>query len=115
MTRGGIQRHYVDALGTHHVASAETLRAIARATGAPPAGRAGVDRSVIVVHERTRVRTGPAEVRLEDGSTIAVDRTLPPDLPLGYHAIAPRRGPTARLIVAPAACYLPADYRTWGW
>ncbi|HEX2457690.1 MAG TPA: 4-alpha-glucanotransferase [Vicinamibacterales bacterium] len=116
MARVGIQRHYVDALGTRHEASAATLRAISRAMSTSPAAERPVtDREVVVVKEGHGGQVGRADVRLEDGTTIAVDRTLPHDLPLGYHEIVPRRGPSARLIVAPAACYLPAEYRTWGW
>jgi 4-alpha-glucanotransferase len=37
------------------------------------------------------------------------------DLPTGYHCIQRRRGSTSRLIVAPATCFLPDSFRTWGW
>src|SRR5262245_38111365 len=114
MASAGIQRHYVDAFGARHVASAETVRAITRAMTAPAEpNRSAQD--VVVVREGHRARVGRAELRLEDGSTITVDRTLPADLPLGYHEIARRHKRTTRLIVAPAACYLPADYKPWGW
>ena len=52
----------------------------------------------------------------EDGGEVAVDDVLPPDVPLGYHRL--RReddGHTMRLIVAPFACHLPPEERTWGW
>ena len=116
MARGGIQRHYVDALGTRHDAPADTLRAIARAMATVPETERSVPvRDVVIVQEGHGTRVGRAEVRLEDGATITVDRTLPRDLPLGYHVIARRKGPTARLIVTPRACYLPGDLKTWGW
>ncbi len=59
---------------------------------------------------------GPAEIRLENGTSLTIDRALPADLPPGYHSIL-RRGERvdARLIVAPPACYLPDDYNVWGW
>ena len=59
---------------------------------------------------------GPAELRLEDGTSLGVDRGWPPDLPLGYHEILPLDGgrPT-RLIVAPSRCHMPEGLRTWGW
>src|SRR5262249_31063114 len=59
---------------------------------------------------------GPAELRLEDGAILGVDRGLPPDLPLGYHEILPLDGGLARrFIVAPPRCHLPEGLRTWGW
>jgi 4-alpha-glucanotransferase len=59
---------------------------------------------------------GPAELRLEDGAILGVDRGWPPDLPTGYHEILPLDGsrPT-RLIVAPARCHMPEGLLTWGW
>lgn len=58
-----------------------------------------------------------AEVTLEDGTVVRVGKELPPDLPLGYHSLRPFRSrsmPT-RLIVAPAKCFLPENFRIWGW
>jgi 4-alpha-glucanotransferase len=70
---------------------------------------------VIVVSEEDDWR-GRGVVRLEDGSTLAVDGRLASPLPPGYHEFS-REG-TANpvpLIAAPAACFLPDDLRTWGW
>ena len=62
------------------------------------------------------VIAGPAELRLEDGTILGVDRGWPPDLPLGYHEIVPIDvGRPVRLIVAPARCHMPEGLRTWGW
>ena len=45
-----------------------------------------------------------ADLRLEDGTIVHDVRSLPPDLPLGYHELVPRDGwPPSRLVVAPAA------------
>ena len=107
----GIQTEYVDALGKRHAAPRETIRAIKRAIGAAPRSGAGAT----IVAEGQGSRTGPAEIVLEDGQSLTVDRTLPRDLPAGYHRIRPRRGPEARLIVAPTTCFLPEKFRTWGW
>ena len=68
-----------------------------------------------VVRTGQPLHFGPGELVLEDGSTIAVDRQLPLDLPLGYHRLQGRPGKEIRLIVAPATCYLPPDLSTWGW
>jgi 4-alpha-glucanotransferase len=57
-----------------------------------------------------------AELVLEDGTVLRLERALPPDLPLGYHEIRPRDGgPPRRLIVAPGRCHLPDGFRVWGW
>jgi len=58
-------------------------------------------------------------VVLEDGTTLRVEGTLPPDLPLGYHRIegpssAGGPGPTQNLIVSPGRTALSADLRIWG-
>jgi 4-alpha-glucanotransferase len=110
VTRTGIQRHYVDALGRRHRPPAATVATIARAM----AGASG-DSSVIVVRDGERPVLGPAELRLEDGTVRTVDRRLPHDVPLGYHQVKRKGRPSARLIVAPYECFLPPDYRTWGW
>ena len=107
----GIQNHYVDALGNRHRAPRETIRAIEKAAR-PGRTRAA---ATIVAREGQRLRTGPAEIELEDGSSLVVDRTLPLDVPLGYHRILRKRGGAETLIVAPRTCYLADSFRTWGW
>src|SRR5262245_32091819 len=68
-----------------------------------------------------RTLSAPAEIALEDGTTLAADRELPADLPSGYHRLRPRDGGHGRqagetlLIVSPGQCHLPDDLRTWGW
>jgi len=106
-----IQRHYVDALGQRHRPPRATIEVITKAMAGAPSGH---DR-VVVVRGGTRPTLGPAEIRLEDGTTAHVDRRLPPDFPHGYHQILRKGAPEARLIVAPYECYLPDDFRTWGW
>lgn len=73
--------------------------------------------SVRVLHPGSRLRlAAPADLMLEDGTNLAVDRQLPPDLPIGYHRLQPRgSGPPVRLIVAPPRCFLPGHLRAWGW
>ena len=41
----------------------------------------------LVVRAGRQMHVGPAEVRLEDGTTIAVDDRLPRDLPLVWNPI----------------------------
>ena len=108
----GIQKYYVDALGTRHAAPRDTVRAIERAM---TAGRGPAGGGTLVVRAGSRMRVGKADVHLEGGGILPIDGELPADLPLGYHALAGRSGAPRRLIVAPAACHLPADFATWGW
>jgi 4-alpha-glucanotransferase len=109
--RTGIQRHYVDALGRRHHPPASTVATIEAAMDA--AATANAD--VIVVRGGERPSIGPAEVQLEDGTARVVDRRLPPDVPHGYHQIKRKGRPAGRLIVAPFDCYLPQEFRGWGW
>jgi 4-alpha-glucanotransferase len=135
----GVQPHYVDALGKRHEASRATLSAIRRAmrarNGDDPAARPskpstpktsptrirrhdGVpDRfdEVIVVSEGERTASRPGDLIREDGGRLTIDGRLPASLPAGYHTIRYRDGATARLIVAPKACFLPEALRIWGW
>ena len=108
----GIQKYYVDALGTRHAAPRDTVRAIERAM---TAGRGPAGGGTLVVRAGSRMRVGKADVHLEGGGILPIDGELPADLPIGYHALAGRSGAPRRLIVAPAACHLPADFATWGW
>ena len=108
----GIQTFYVDALGMRHAAPRDTVRAIERAM---TAGRSPAGAGALVVRAGSRARVGKADVHLEGGGLLPIDGELPADLPIGYHALAGRSGAPRRLIVAPAACHLPADFATWGW
>ncbi len=111
MARTGIQRHYVDAFGRRRRPPASTIATIEAAMR----GGASPSADVIVVRNGERPSIGPAELKLEDGTTRLVDRKLPADLPHGYHQIKRKGGPPGRLIVAPFDCYLPTDLRGWGW
>jgi 4-alpha-glucanotransferase len=111
VTRIGIQRDYVDALGRRHRPPASTVATITRVLKAgPPHGP-----DVIVLRAGDRPSLGPAELKLEDGTTRTIDRKLPPDVPQGYHQIKRKKQPGGRLIVAPYECFLPDDFRGWGW
>jgi 4-alpha-glucanotransferase len=112
----GVQRYYVDALGKRHVAPDATIRAIQTAIqrGNSKAARTR-ETDTVVTTAGSRLQLGPAEIRLEDGSNLTIDRLLPADLPLGYHDFQKRGGRAGRLIVAPAVCHLPRGLRTWGW
>ena len=111
----GIQTAYTDALGERHAAPIETIQAIEQVIGGEGTERRSGVPDTLVVTERARVQTGPAEIVFEDGSSQTVDRVLPRDMPLGYHQIKRRGARPSRLIVAPLVCHLPRSFRGWGW
>ncbi|PLS75869.1 MAG: 4-alpha-glucanotransferase [Actinobacteria bacterium] len=116
----GISSRYQDHRREWRDAPQSTIDALLAAMGAgdgpaPPA-----------TGERSRVRvvtagepvplTGRWHLRTEDGTEVAVEQEVPPDLPTGYHLL--RReddGHAVRLVVTPASCFLPDGLRTWGW
>jgi 4-alpha-glucanotransferase len=112
---GPIQDHYIDALGRRHAASRTATNAVRAAMTVRD--EATDSSNPVVVHTQgAPLETGPAELGLEGGGVLTVDRALPLDLPSGYHTIR-RRGERAdaRLIVAPRRCFLPETYQVWGW
>jgi 4-alpha-glucanotransferase len=114
----GIDDGYEDALGRWRETPAATRSALLAAMGVDPArSGAPAEPSVRVVRAGQALSIAmPAQLRLEDGTSLRVDAALPPDLPLGYHELRPLDGgATVRLIVSPGRCYLPADWHTWGW
>src|SRR5437763_10245260 len=74
-------------------------------------------RPVWFVRHRTEPKIDrPAELVLEDGTTVTAADRLPRDLPLGYHELRPSDGgPATRLIVTPDRCHLADGERSWGW
>ncbi|HEX4403296.1 MAG TPA: 4-alpha-glucanotransferase [Polyangia bacterium] len=130
--RFGISDRYHDAHGAEHVTTPETRAALRRAMGVPDqdsahaerddsadavSGRDGTADDLVRVVQPgdSRALTAPVELLLEDGTSRTADAALPDDLPIGYHRARARDGRESTLIVAPAACHLPDDLRTWGW
>ena len=114
----GIDDGYHDVNGQWHETSDTVRRTLRAAMGGhydfddpPPQSRP----VWFVRHGRGAPVERPAEVVLEDGTTVPVTDAVPPDLPLGYHDLHPSDGgPTTRLIVVPDRC-APAPMRAWGW
>ncbi len=121
--RFGITDRYHDAQGTEHVTTPETRAALLQAMGVADQGEdaapgtADGDVRVLAPGDAHSDRSlaAPVELQLEDGSSRTADGALPEDLPLGYHRLRARDGRESLLIVAPAACHLPDDLKTWGW
>jgi 4-alpha-glucanotransferase len=128
--RFGITDRYHDAKGAEHVTTPETRAALRQAMGVPDEGDQGekgakddgpaepgtADADVrVLAPGGDHALAAPVELTLEDGSSRTADGALPEDLPLGYHRMRARDGRESLLIVAPAACHLPDDLKTWGW
>jgi 4-alpha-glucanotransferase len=132
--RFGITRRYFDVHGHERLTSPETRAALRRAMGEPehvpeddapeaaakggaepPPRPASPEPVRLLGPGADRALAEPVELALEDGSSRVADGELPADLPLGYHRMRARGGHESLLIVAPGACHLPDDLRTWGW
>jgi 4-alpha-glucanotransferase len=111
----GIDDGYFDVRGQWHATPDDTraaLREAMRASGdAPPVP----ERPLWVVRAgATEPLLGPCELRVEGGEAHRVEGALPPDLPVGYHDLAPLDGgPVTRLIATPGRCHLPGGLREW--
>jgi 4-alpha-glucanotransferase len=122
----GVRTSYHDAMGQRYEVDPATLADVLDAMGvgdeAVPPGwppivvtRAGRERGP------DAWRPPPGErvtIVLERGQELQVEGELPEELPLGWHDVVGPSGRT-RLVVAPAASWLPADLghggRVWGW
>jgi 4-alpha-glucanotransferase len=115
--RWGIADGYHDQSGVWHVTSAETRRVLLEAMRLDPAEFVTRSEPVLVVRQGDpKPVPVPAELVLEDGGSMTIDGRLPPDLPLGYHALRPADDhPPILVIVTPAKCHLPPVPRIWGW
>ncbi len=111
-----IEDSYEDARGVVQQISQSTLDAIQRAMG-DAEREFSSDRVLVLTQGEGAPVRGPAELTLEDGTSVLVERQLPSDLPVGYHRLSDSDEKVApvRVIVSPRQCYFPADLRTWGW
>jgi len=105
-------------MGHWRTSPPETIEAVLRTMGAsedrpaPPDG----DPVIFLRPGQSTAVGGPSLLRTEDGSEIRVDHDLPPDLPLGYHALVGLDdGSRTTVVVSPGRCPLPTDVPTWGW
>jgi 4-alpha-glucanotransferase len=113
----GIDDGYWDASGRWHEVPRESVEAIAAAMDAQGRERPPASAPLWFVRAgHVEFLQGPADLELEDGTTVRGVEALPPDLPPGYHDLVPLDGgPTTRLVVTPGRCHLPPDLHTWGW
>jgi 4-alpha-glucanotransferase len=111
----GIDEGYVDMSGEYRRAPRQTVTAALEAmhatTEQPDAP------NVFVVEQEDANAPGVAGwLHLEDGGSLQIDSSLPPDVPVGYHSIEDlKSGDSSPFIVVPRSCYLPPDLFAWGW
>lgn len=111
----GVTGGYRDTRRRWQTAPAATVEAVLEQLGAcegqlPPSPR----HRFIRQGHRLRLSAG-ASLRTEDGATLENVRSLPTDLPCGYHGLTDANGAEALLIVTPHRCPLPDAKRIWGW
>ena len=113
----GIEPGYLSALGAFRTSPEPSLAIVKRAmTRVARRGRPAYHDVWVVGQGEARAVIEPSQLRLEDGTSLAVGSHLPRDLPLGYHELEGQEtGGRIRLIVTPGQCYLPDDLSTWGW
>lgn len=111
----GIDSGYEDCEHRWCWTAEETRRALLKSMHVQPGSRPPAARVKVIRPGENMDLRGPAELRLEDGTRVAVDGEFTQSLPFGYHDFHPRRGKPVRLIVTPGSCYLPEDLRWWGW
>lgn len=111
--RWGIQERWIDAADQPQVVADTTLAALREAIGEPPADLE--QRAPVVTRPGRDLGLGPIEVRCEDGTSRHIDGIVPEEFPLGYHRLRTREGHDRLLVVSPGRCWLPHDWRAWGW
>jgi 4-alpha-glucanotransferase len=108
-----VESRYRDVLGRWRHVPESSLRAIRGALGPEPP----IDEHVRVVRAGERVTVAePADLILENGSRESLSRrSLPVDVPLGYHSVEfQETGRRMTIIVVPARCHFPPS-RTAAW
>ena len=109
----GIHRYWIDANNESAVVSDETVEALRDLIGDPPDDLD--DTAPIVTRPGSDLALGRLHVTLESGDATVVDGVLPDNFPLGYHRAHTGHGVDRALIVSPGRCWLPDDWRAWGW
>ena len=109
-----VEAEYVDAFRVRRRVPRAHLNAVLRAMGIDPRARHGIaDEPVRLVRRRRERVAPPAELVLEDGTSLGTVHRLPLDLPHGYHQL--RRDDGAQLLLVPPRQTRTPTGRTWGW
>ena len=113
--RWGIDEGYEDAHGEWRATSDATRDALHAAMGVDGESAPDPDAVRVIVRGEPLSLDERAELALEDGAVLPLDRKLPHDVPLGYHDLRLLDSErTVRLIVSPGRCHRPPE-RGWGW
>jgi 4-alpha-glucanotransferase len=107
----GVQREYVDAVGTRRKVADADVRAV-------EACIRGGDRDApapAFVRPGDRLPAGVRSIELENGGEAPGGSTLGRGVPYGYHRLVMRDGSRVPLITSPGRCALPDALRGWGW
>lgn len=111
----GIHSGYSDFAGRWRQTSATTLAAVAAAMGVDGDAEPPPSPMLFLRPGQAPLVDGPATLQTEDGTEVAVDSRLPPDLPIGYHRlISLADGRSTTVVVSPGVCPLPPA-PGWGW
>jgi len=113
--RSAVAETFVDAWGVRRRPARPVREAVLAAMRLDSEAPAPIDARQPVLVGRSREPVAPpAELVLEDGTSLGTIDRLPRGLPFGYHRL--RRDDGEQLLLrAPARCHLPADMRAWGW
>lgn len=111
----GILSKFKDAFGNWRGVTPQSRRIIHKAMGENP--RASLPSAAFrILRPGTSLQLDqPAELRLEDGTLLHLQKQTPAHLPCGYHELTGEDGNRMRVLMAPEACYLPPRLRMWGW
>jgi len=110
---GAVEATWTDAWGRRRTTSTAARQAVTAAMGLDSADAKRAGRAVRIAR-RGGALPARGELVLEDGTVLRGARTVPRDLPYGYHRW--RHGTSEQLLlVAPHRCPLPRGWRTWGW
>ncbi|MCU1345835.1 MAG: 4-alpha-glucanotransferase, partial [Acidimicrobiia bacterium] len=108
--RWGVDSSYTDASGNEQHVPPETVERLRGIIGEPQSTA-----PPLVLREGESLALGPGEMVLEDGTAMEVGEQPLTGLPLGYHRFSDAAGTERRVIVSPPRCYLPPQWRGWGW
>lgn len=117
LQRWGIHPGFHDMFGNWHAASDETINALLAAMRVDPSepAEASPIETRIGWHGETTQIDLSGDLKLEDGGSLQIEGSLPPDLPVGYHWLQHADQVARTLVIQrPATCHFDPQMRIWG-